>query len=107
MFLVPQESTLNSNTTLDPSVCLGPQAGSKRLVLSGCTEGQVEDRVVTTVMVPSVEQTETRGSTPVGSDLRRNKAPEVNRITHHVLGFEEAAFGCGCLDLQTFKIPQK
>lgn len=107
MFLVPQESTLNSNTTLDPSVCLGPQAGSKRLVLSGCTEGQVEDRVVTTVMVPSVEQTETRGSTPVGSALRRNKAPEVNRITHHVLGFEEAAFGCGCLDLQTFKIPQK
>lgn len=107
MFLVPQESTLNSNMTLDPSVCLGPQVGSKRLVLSGCTEGQVEDRVVTTVMVPSVEQTETRGSTSAGSDLRRNKAPEVNRITHHILGFEEAAFGYGCLDLQTFKIPQK
>lgn len=107
MFLVPQESTLNSNMTLDPSVCLGLQVGSKRLVLSDCTEGQVEDRVVTIVMVPSVEQTKTRGSTSAGSDLRRNKTPEVNRNTHHILGFEEAAFGCGCLDLQTFKIPQK
>lgn len=63
MFLVPQVSTLNSNRTLDPSVCLGPQAGSRRLVLSGWTEGQVEDRVVTTVILPSVEQTEPRGST--------------------------------------------
>lgn len=93
--------------TLEPSVCLGPQEGSRRLVLSGCTEGQVEDRVVTTVMVPSVEQTESTGSPPAGSDLRRNTAPEVNRITHHVLGFEEAAFGCGCLDLQTLQIPQE
>lgn len=33
MFLVPQESTLNSNKTVDPSVCLGPHAVSKRLVL--------------------------------------------------------------------------
>lgn len=63
MFLVPQESTLNSNKTVDPSVCLGPHAGSNRLVLSDRTEGKVEDRVATTVMVPSVEQTETRGST--------------------------------------------
>lgn len=71
MFLVPQESILNSNMTLEPSVCLGPQEGSKRVVLSGWTEGQVEERVVTTVMVPSVEQTETRGSTPAGPDLRK------------------------------------
>lgn len=57
--LVPQESNLNSNRTLELSICLGPQAGSKRVVLSECTVGQVEARVVTTVMVPSVEQTDT------------------------------------------------
>lgn len=74
MFLVPQESTLNSNKTVDPSVCLGTQAGSKRVVLSGCTEGQVEDRAATTVMVPSVEQTETRGSTAAIYDQRKQKS---------------------------------
>lgn len=61
MALVPQESTRNSNRTLDPSLCLGPQVGSRRVVLSGCTVGQVVARVVTTVMVPSVEQTDTEG----------------------------------------------
>lgn len=76
MFLVPQESTLNSNKTLDPSVCLGTQAGSKRVVLSGFTEGQVEDRAATTVMVPSVEQTETRGSTTAISDPKKHKASD-------------------------------
>lgn len=65
IFLVPQESTLNSKKTRAPSVCLGPQAGSRRVVPSGSTEGQVEDRVVTTVMVPSVEQTEARRSSGV------------------------------------------
>lgn len=74
MCLVPQESTLNSNKTLDPSVCLGTQAGSKRVVLSGLTEGQVEERAATTVMVPSVEQTETRGSTAAISDPRKDKS---------------------------------
>lgn len=58
MALVPQESNLNSNRTRDPSTCLGLQLGSSRLVLSGCTVGQVEVGVVTTVMVPSAEQTE-------------------------------------------------
>lgn len=62
MDLVPQESSLNSNRTLDPSVSLGPQVGSNRVVLSGCTVGQVEAGVVTTVMAPSAEQTDTRGS---------------------------------------------
>lgn len=59
MALVPQESSLNSNRTLDASVSLGPQVGSSRVVLSGCTVGQVEAGVVTTVMVPSAEQTDT------------------------------------------------
>lgn len=60
MALVPQESSLNSNRTLYPSVCLGPHVGSSRVVLSGCTVGQVEAGVVTTIMVPSAEQTDTR-----------------------------------------------
>lgn len=78
IFLVPQESTLNSNKTLEPSVCLGTHAGSKRVVLSGFTEGQVEDRAATTVMVPSVEQTETRGSTTSNFDPRNHKATAMN-----------------------------
>ena len=57
--LVPQEFTLNSNRTLDPSVCLERQVGSSRLVLSGRTVGQVDAGVVTTVTVPSAEQTKT------------------------------------------------
>lgn len=59
--LVPQESSLNSNRTLVGSVCLGPQVGSRRVVPSGCTVGQVEVTVVTTVMTPSEEQTATTG----------------------------------------------
>lgn len=59
MALVPHESGLNSNRTLAPSVCLGPQVGSSRVVPSGCSVGQVEVGVVTTVMVPSAEQTDT------------------------------------------------
>lgn len=59
MALVPHESSLNSNRTLAPSVCLGPQVGSSRVVPSGCSVGQVEVGVVTTVMVPSAEQTDT------------------------------------------------
>ena len=59
MALVPQEFSWNSNRTLEPSVCLGPQVGSSRVVFSGCTVGQVEVGVVTTVMVPSAEQTDT------------------------------------------------
>lgn len=66
MALVPQESSLNSNRTLDPSVSLGPQVGSSRVVLSGCTVGQVEARVVTTVMVPSAEQTDTTEGQTLG-----------------------------------------
>lgn len=62
MDLVPQESSLNSNRTLDPSVSFGPQVGSNSVVLSGWTVGQVEAGVVTTVMTPSAEQTDTRGS---------------------------------------------
>lgn len=58
MALVPHESRLNSNRTEDPSVCLGPQLRSSRLVLSGCTVGQVAMGVVTTVMTPSAEQTD-------------------------------------------------
>lgn len=76
MALVPQESSLNSNRTLDPSVSLGPQVGSNRVVLSGCTVGQVEAEVVTTVMTPSAEQTDTRGSNtrcPIRVDV---KVPE-------------------------------
>lgn len=87
MFLVPQEATLNSNKTLDPSVCLGTQVGSKRVVLSGFTEGQVEDRAATTVMVPSVEQTETRGSTAAISDPRNHKATAMNRTYPSCPGF--------------------
>lgn len=69
MALVPQESTLNSNKTLEPSACLGPQVGSSRLILSGCTVGQVEVRVVTTAIVPSAEQTDgTEGQRSQGGD---------------------------------------
>lgn len=57
--MVLQESTLDSNRTLDPSVCLGPQVGFSGVVLSGCTLGQVEVSVVTMVMVLSAEETET------------------------------------------------
>lgn len=59
MALVPQEFNLNLNRTVDPSVCMGPQLGSRREVLSGRTIGQVEVRAATTVMIPSAEQTDT------------------------------------------------
>lgn len=105
MALVPQESTRNSNRTLDPSLCLGPQVGSRRVVLSGCTVGQVVARVVTTVMVPSVEQTN-RGSKS-GVCLNPGGSQSGAQFTYHILGFEEAALGSGCLHLQSFGIPQE
>lgn len=55
---VPHEFSLNSNRALAPLVCLGLQVRSSRLVRSGCTEGQVEAGVATTVMVPSAEHTD-------------------------------------------------
>lgn len=85
MALVPQESTMNSNKTLAPSVCFGLQFRSSRLVLSGFTIGHVEVGVATTVMVPSGEQTETKGrhqgsqdgTIPLQSDLNLTKSPSV------------------------------
>lgn len=56
--LVPQESSWNSNRTLEPSVSLGLQRGSSSLVLSGSTEGQVTPGVVTTVTTPPAEHTD-------------------------------------------------
>lgn len=58
--LVPQESSLNSNRALEPSVSLGLQLGSSSLVLSGSTVGQVTLGVVTTVTTPSEEHTDHR-----------------------------------------------
>lgn len=91
MVLVPQESTLTSNRTLDPSVSFGPHVGSSRVILSGCTAGQVEVRVVTTVIVPSAEQTEIAQSGTVrgggGGDLPREESGGGERVDdslHHV-----------------------
>lgn len=57
------------------------------MVLSGFAEGQVEDRAATTVMVPSVEQTETRGSTAAHSDPRKHKATVMKRTYPSCPGF--------------------
>lgn len=56
--LVPQESSWNSNRTLEPSVSLGLQRGSSSLVLAGSTDGQVTPGVVTTVTTPAAEHTD-------------------------------------------------
>lgn len=109
MALVPQELSLNSNRTLDPSACLGLQVGSSRVVLSGCTVGQVAAGDVTTVMVPSAEQTDTRREMLGRSPTQRGEqsGSEVVQVTRHVLCFEEAAFRGGRLDLQSFGVSQK
>ena len=82
------------------------------MVLSECTVGQVAARVVTTVMIPSVEQTDTTwaalGQVPtLGAARDHVGAPGGAQLTYHILRFEEAAFGSRRLDLQSFGISQK
>lgn len=73
----------------------------------------MEAGVATTVMVPSAEQTDTRGSSvkavPDQGAAHHGpcKGSGMAPFTYHVLGFEEAAFGGGCLDLQSFRVSQK